>query len=171
MFLHFAKSANLNRKINSALHSSTSNKLRKIEALFGILKTFLHTVNNVRSIDGAQNKENIRLLDTSIVHGGRAGLRGRWKVLRKLPYNNNITPYIKYTWYYYCAQPGPGGHHSQITLRTGDWDWDSQRIYTRETGLCIESAAWQQRNCRGINSQLDSLLEDWQQYGHLFSFI
>ena len=97
MFLYFAKSANLNRKINSALHSSTSNKLRKIEALFGILKTFLHTVNNVRSIDGAQNKENIRLLDTSIVHGGRAGLRGRWKVLRKLPYNNNITPYIKYT--------------------------------------------------------------------------
>ena len=72
MFLHFAKSANLNRKINSALHSPTSNKLRKIEALFGILKTFLHTVNNVRSIDGAQNKENIRLLDTSIVHSGRA---------------------------------------------------------------------------------------------------
>ena len=104
MFLHFAKSANLNRKINSALHSPTSNKLRKIEALFGILKTFLHTVNNVRSIDGAQNKENIRLLDTSIVHSGRAGRRGRWKVLRKLPYNNNITPYIKYTWYYYCAQ-------------------------------------------------------------------
>ena len=33
-----------------------------------------------------------------------AELRGRWKVLRKLPYNNNITPYIKYTWYYYCAQ-------------------------------------------------------------------
>ena len=135
MFLHFAKSANLNRKINSALHSPTSNKLRKIEALFGILKTFLHTVNNVRSIDGAQNKENIRLLDTSIVHSGRAGRRGRWKVLRKLPYNNNITPYIKYTWYYYCAQPGPGGHHGQITLRTGDWDWDSQRIYTREAAL------------------------------------